>query len=461
MVLTLYNTLGRKKQEFTPLADKEVNMYNCGPTVYDYAHIGNLRAYIFVDILRRVLEWNDYEVHQVMNITDVGHLVGDGDAGEDKMTRALKRSGEPLTRESMKELGKFYAETFKDDLASLNIKKPDRMPVASDHIKEDIALVETLKKKGYTYTTSDGVYFDTTKVKDYGKLAGSQLPDEEEYTRISPNPEKKNVRDFALWKFNDKLGWDSPVLGRGFPGWHIECSAMAMKYLGETLDIHTGGIDHIATHHTNEIAQSESATGKHFSRFWLHNNHLTVDEAKIAKSEGNSIILKTLVEKGYNPLAYRYLALTAHYRTQLNFSWDALDAASNALERLYTIYDETLKEAADGEISEKYIEDFEKAINDDLNTPQALAVMWDMVRDDALSAKDRKVTLLLFDTVLGLKVKNRRSEDIPQEIEQLVRERENAREEKDFEKADDVRKKIEEKGYTVRDTDAGTKIKKQ
>jgi cysteinyl-tRNA synthetase len=297
-MLTFYNTLTRQKEEFVPIRSGQVGMYNCGPTVYDRVHIGNLRAYVFADTLRRVPEYNNYDVTQVINITDVGHLVTDADAGEDKMTKGLRREGLPLTLAGMKQLGARYTEEFIADLAALNIKHPTYLPKASDNIAEDIAIIETLSSKGYTYQTDDGVYFDTTKLSDYGKLAHLQSV-EETTSRLTIGAEstKKNPRDFALWKFDQHLGWKSPF-GQGFPGWHIECSGMSMKYLGETFDIHTGGIDHIPVHHTNEIAQSEAANDKPLAHYWLHVNFLNIDDTKISKSLGNTLTLQELVEHG-------------------------------------------------------------------------------------------------------------------------------------------------------------------
>ncbi|MEX2368801.1 MAG: cysteine--tRNA ligase, partial [Candidatus Paceibacterota bacterium] len=332
--LRLFNTMSREKEVFVPVdPGQPVRMYNCGPTVYNFAHIGNLRAFVFADTLRRTLEANGYEVKQVINITDVGHLVSDGDEGQDKMTKGLEREGLPITLAAMQQLGEKFFTAFKGDLEKLHIKKPSYFPKASEHIKEDIALIEILESKGFTYKTADGIYFATDNLSDYGKLAGKQLTEDDNQARVE-NDEKKNPRDFALWKFNNRLGWKSPW-GQGFPGWHIECSVMSMQYLGESFDIHTGGIDHITVHHTNEIAQSESATGKPMARFWLHNAFLTIEDEKISKSLGNDLYLSSIEKQGYSPLTYRYLLLSARYRTQINFSWQALDSANQALQKLY------------------------------------------------------------------------------------------------------------------------------
>lgn len=454
--MQLYNTLTRKKEVFEPI-EETVRVYSCGPTVYDYVHIGNLRSFLMWDILRRTLEYNGYGVMHVMNITDVGHLVSDGDTGEDKMTKGLRREGMEITRENMLKLARKYEEAFKEDLSSLNVLTPSLFPRASEHIEEDINIVETLEKKGFTYTISDGVYFDTTKDPGYGKLAGGVSEDDElaEHTRIGVNREKKNPRDFALWKLNDSLGWNSPW-GKGFPGWHIECSAMSEKHLGLPFDIHTGGIDHVAVHHTNEIAQTENARGTEMARFWIHNNFINIDDDKIAKSKGNTILLADIADKGYSPLAYRYLLLSGHYRTQMNFTWDALESASNALNRLLNFIN-TLDEET--EINDSYKEKFLGALNDDLNTPRALAVIWDLVRDDSIESGEKKATLLDFDRVLGLSLSSKKKEiEIPHNVKELVDAREKAREEKEFKKADEIRESIEELGYTVLDTPEGTKI---
>lgn len=453
--LTLFNTLRREFEIFKPLdPDGPVRMYNCGPTVYDYQHIGNLRAYVFVDTLRRALEVNGYEVKQIINITDVGHLVSDGDTGEDKMTKGLKKEGLEVNLENMKQLGEKYADIFKADLEKLHVKKPHAFPKASEFIEADIEFVEALVEKGYTYTTSDGVYFDTTKREDYGKLAGGIAADDELETRVD-NDEKKNPRDFAVWKFDEKLGWDSPF-GRGFPGWHIECSVMSYEYLGESFDIHTGGVDHIAVHHTNEIAQSEAATGQPMARFWLHNDFITINDDKISKSVGNTLYLKSLIDRGFDPLAYRYLLLTARYRTQMNFSWEALEAAQNTLTKLYR--HSIAGDANRGTINDVYWQQFMTAINDDLNTPEALAVVWNMIGDDEVSDNDQAATLLAFDEVLGLDLASIPHVEVPKEVQELVKQRQKARQEDDFETADTLRAQIREYGFVVNDTEEGYEI---
>lgn len=457
-MLKLTNTLGGKKETFKPIKPKVVCMYNCGPTVYDYAHIGNLRSYVFADILRRTLEFDGYSVKQVVNITDLGHLSSDADEGEDKMTKGLKREGKPLTLEAMKELASFYADRFNEDLHDLNIERPTVEPKASEHIAEDIDLIKRLEEKGFIYKTSDGLYFDTAKDSDYGKLGKIQLNADEDISRIGPNKEKKNQKDFAVWKFNDKLGFPSPW-GKGFPGWHIECSAMSMKYLGETFDIHTGGIDHISIHHNNEIAQSESATGKPYVHYWLHNAFLVIEGGKMAKSEGNFIRLQTLKDKGVSPLSYRYWLLTGRYNTPMTFSWEALEAAQNAYNKLK----ERLQEFGNEKSStnKEYLKKFTNKINDDLDTPAALALVWEVLADKNLSDADKKTTVLEFDKVLGLNLATIKTETISTDIQKLADEREAARKKKDWKKSDDLRAEIENKGYTIKDTDTGPKISRK
>jgi cysteinyl-tRNA synthetase len=445
-MIRLSNTLSKELEEFTPLHPKQVSMYHCGPTVYDYAHIGNLRAYVFADTLRRVMEFAGFSVTQVINITDIGHLVSDNDDGEDKMTKALKREGKPLTLSAMREIANFYFETFKKDLEALNIKTPHHFPFASDHIKEDITLIETLISKGFAYSISDGIYFDTTKDTHYGKLGG--ITEDAEHSRISTNSEKKNFRDFALWKFNEELGFEAPF-GKGFPGWHIECSAMSMKYLGETFDIHTGGIDHIPVHHNNEIAQSESATGKPFAQYWLHNAFVTMESFK---------------EKNILPIAYRYWLLQARYSTPIHFSWNALESAQNAYIKVMKVY-KTLPDG--GEVDEKYIARLKEYVEDDLDTPKSLALLWELLKDINISHQNKKATMIVFDSVLGLNIKHLSSittfteqkiENLPQNIQDLIAKREEARTNKDFKASDEIREQLSDLGYNVEDSEHGPKI---
>ncbi len=459
-MLKLHNTLTGTLEEFKSISDGKALMYNCGPTVYNYAHIGNLRSYVFADTLRRTLQYLGYEVTQVINITDVGHLSDDGDEGEDKMTKALKRLGKPMTTSAMREVADLYFEEFKKDLRKLHIELPTYFPFASDHLVEDMKLVETLIEKGFAYKTSDGIYFDTEKDPHYGKL-GQLTPISDEQSRIGMNSEKKNPRDFALWKFNNELGYES-ALGRGFPGWHIECSAMAMKYLGETFDIHTGGIDHIPVHHNNEIAQSESATGKPFAHYWMHNGFVNVESGKMAKSEGNFLSLQTLQERNFLPLAYRYWLLQARYSTQVNFTFEALEAAQQAYKKLV----KTWQQLPDGGTSSKHhIDTFQSFIEDDLDTAKSLALIWELLKDDSVVAADKKTTIAEFDKVLGLNISKQPIESaggIKVEDEHLVSEllakRVEARKHKDFKTSDEMRDALAKLGYKIEDKPEGTII---
>lgn len=452
--LRLFNTLTREIEPFVPLHPGTVGMYCCGPTVYQYAHTGNLRTYIFEDILRRVLEQNNYVVHHVMNITDVGHLTDDADSGEDKLERSAKES-----ETSAFVLAKKYTDAFFEDLKLLNIEMPHQTPKATEHIAEQIALIRRLEEQGYTYRITDGIYFDTAKFPSYGKLTGQNKADLKEGARVAVNPEKRNSTDFALWKFSPQgvqrqMQWDSPW-GVGFPGWHIECSAMSMKYLGETFDIHTGGIDHIPVHHTNEIAQSEAATGKQFVRYWLHGEFLRLEKDRMGKSEGNALTLATLKERGYPPLAFRYLVLNTHYRKPLSFSFTALAAAQTALMGLYDKI-RVMAEPAVG--CAEYEERFHDAVNEDLNTPKALGILWEMMQSDyPEGAKHR--TLLVFDKVLGLGLSDVKPTTVPKSVMDIVQERERARQQRKFGRSDQLRIDIEAMGYVVEDTAEGPVVK--
>ncbi len=459
-MLKLYNTLTRKKEVFKPIKKREVRLYTCGPTVYWFAHIGNLRTYLFEDILKRVLEYNGYKVKHVMNITDVGHLVSDQDVGEDKIMVAAKRE-----KKSAKEIARFYEREFKKDLKLLNIKPPTIWVRATETIKDQIELIKVLEKKGFTYKTEDGIYFDTSKLKKYGRLWPKEmkiLPG----ARVEMVPGKKNPTDFALWKFTKErkeMVWDSPW-GRGFPGWHTECVVMSKKFLGVPFDIHCGGVDHILIHHTNEIAQAEAAWGKILARFWLHGEFLEVEGKKMSKSFGNIFTLGDLINQGYNPLAYRYFCLGAHYRSKLNFTFEVLKASQNALNGIYDkiaqikpkIFEKNLK----SEISKKYKKKFLQAINDDLNTPRAIALMWELIGDEKISKQEKYSLLLEFDKVFGLGFEKIKKPKVPTEIRKLVREREEYRKRGEFEKADKIREKIKELGWWVEDTKEGPKIKK-
>jgi len=443
-MLKLYNTLTRKKEAFKPIKNKEVGMYSCGPTVYDFAHIGNLRAYIFSDILRRYFEYLGLKVKNVMNLTDV----------DDK---TIKRSREEGIK--LKELTQKYEKAFLEDIRSLNIIKPNIMPRATEHIKEMVALIKGLLKKGYAYKTEDGIYFSIKKFRDYGKLARIDFSKLKQTERMKKDIyEKEETRDFALWKFwtqeDGNVFWETEI-GKGRPGWHIECSAMSMKYLGESFDIHTGGVDLVFPHHQNEIAQSEAATGKKFVNYWLHNEWLLVDGKKMSKSLGNFYTLRSIMEKGFKPLSLRYLYLSNHYRSQLNFTLENLKNAQNSYERLKNIVKE-LK--YDGKVNEEYLRDFEKAMDQDLETSKALQVLWTLVRDE--KAQGKVETIGKMDEVLGLKLLEKEKIKVPAEIQQLVDEREKARENKNFKLSDELRQKMKEKGWWVDDTPEGPKVKK-
>ncbi|MDD4995393.1 MAG: cysteine--tRNA ligase [Patescibacteria group bacterium] len=460
-MLQLYNTLTRKKDEFVPIKNKAVGLYTCGPTVYDFAHLGNLRTYIFEDILKRVLKFNGFRVRHVMNVTDVGHLVSDADEGEDKMMKALNREKLEPSVASLKKLADKYFEIFKKDISELNILEPDVWCKATGHIKEQINLIETLVQKGFAYETADGIYFNTSKLKDYGKLSGQAREELEPGARVALNPEKRNPTDFALWMkavgkhASHLMRWPS-LWGDGFPGWHIECSAMSRKYLGQPFDIHCGGIDHVSIHHTNEIAQSEAAYGTPLANFWLHGEFLTVAEGKMAKSSGTFITLEEVVKKKICPLAYRYLCLTAQYRSKLNFTWESLKAAESALVALSA---ESQYWKKPTKPNAEWMEKFTQAINDDLDMPRAIALLWYVVktRDDGSKA----ATVLEFDKIFGLGLKGcvAKPPKIPASVKKLVRERERARESREFAQADSLRGEIEKAGFTVEDTADGAVIR--
>jgi len=456
MTLKLYNTLTRKKEIFKPIK-KIVGMYCCGLTVYNYAHIGNLRAYIFEDILKRTLLYNKYKVKHVMNITDVGHLTSDEDSGEDKIEKAAKKE-----HKKPKQIANFYTKAFLNDLKQVNIIKPDIICKATEHIKDMINLIKKIEKNGFTYTGKNGnIYFDTSKVKDYGKLAKLKLEDQKTKEQ---DPNKKNQRDFVLWfsetgsKFKGHLQlWDSPW-GKGWPGWHIECSAMSIKYLGEQFDIHCGGEDHISIHHPNEIAQSEAATGKKpWVKYWLHNNFLIM-KGKMSKSKGNFIRLQNLIEEGYSPMDFRYFILTAHYRSQLAFKKEALEGAKNSLSNLKNKIKEIKEKQNSNKTNlDKYKKQFLKEINNDLNTPKALSVLWAVIKDKKLGNKEKLILIKDFDKVLGLKLLEFKKETISKEIKDLIKKRGKARKEKDYKLADKIRLDLEEKGIILEDSKTGVK----
>jgi len=464
MQLKLYNTLTRKKEVFKPIKNNYVGIYSCGPTVYWYQHIGNLKAYIFSDILKRILTYNDYKVKHIINITDVGHLTSDADTGEDKMIKGVKREGFALTKESIFKLAEIYTNQFKEDLKKLNIISPKKWTKATEHIKEQIELIKKIEKNGYVYIGKEtgNVYFDTTKFKDYGKMAKLKLKKLKPGARIEVDPDKKNPRDFILWftikgsKFKGHiLKWKSPW-GEGWPGWHIECSAMSIKYLGEIFDIHTGGEDHIPVHHTNEIAQSEAATGKKFVNYWMHESFLTFKGEKISKSKGGPYTLTELEKIGFNSLDYRYLNLTTHYHKPLNFSLKNLDSAKNSYERLKNIISE-IKD--DKKINKEYLEEFEEMINDDLNTGKALQVLWKLVRDE--KAQGKLKTIKKMDSVFGLNLLKKEKIKIPSDVKKFAEEREKLRKGKNWKKADELREKIGKLGYVIEDKEKGYVLKKK
>jgi len=473
--MKLYNTLTRKKEEIVPLEDDLIRMYTCGPTVYNYAHIGNLKMYVFEDTLKRALMYVGFKVKHVMNITDVGHLTSDSDTGEDKMELGAKRE-----HKSAWEIADFYTKSFFRDTDALNIIRPDFTPRATETIQDQIELIRRIEKNGYTYRTGDGIYFDTSKLKDYGKLARLKKESLKAGARVEMVEGKKNPTDFALWKFSPKdqkrqMEWDSPW-GKGFPGWHIECSAMSMKYLGKTFDIHCGGIDLIPVHHTNEIAQSIAATGKEPVKCWVHGEFLIMGKEKMAKSAGGFLTLQSLTEQGIDPLAYRMFCLSAHYRSQLMYDVNAVRSAQTGLARMREFMDRLrdVKEPKSKASMDKILESakmgFRKHIEDDLNTPKALALLSDFMRDvnslidrNALGKEDASrifEMMLDFDMVLGLKLGEIKEEKVPDEIAMLVRQREEYRERKMFKESDQIRIKLKELGWEVSDTPKGPKVKK-
>jgi cysteinyl-tRNA synthetase len=458
--MKLYNTLSRKIEAFEPLKPPRVGIYICGPTVYDYAHLGHSRTYVNSDILVRTLKWLDFEPYVVMNITDVGHLTSDSDTGEDKLEKQAKKEAKPILA-----IARFYTDDFWRMRHALNIWDPDKVTPATQYIPEMIELVKKLEAKGFTYKTADGIYFDTSKLSDYGKLARLDLAGMKAGWRVDKNPHKKHPADFALWKFavpeeKRQLEWDSPWGQHSFPGWHIECSAMSMKYLGESFDIHTGGVDHIPIHHTNEIAQSEAATGKPFVRYWFHSNFLEINGEKMSKSLGNFIRLEDVVKKGYDPVALRYLFLTAHYRTKMNFTWDALTAAAEAYARLKamiagwqavkertTLSPEKLQKVQD------FSRQFRAAVETDLNLPQALAVVWEMAKSN-IPHQDKWELISDWDQILGLGLRAVKPPAMTAEIKQLLWRREELRRRRQWAKADKLRQVLIDKGYKIEDKHA-------
>lgn len=483
MDIHLFNSRSHKLELFEPIAADQVGIYTCGPTVYGYAHLGNLRSYLFADGLRRTLEYLGFATKHVMNITDVGHLTNDDDEGEDKVELAAKKEGKTAW-----EIASFYTDAFLADTAQLNILKPHIISKATAHIPEQIALIEQLEAKGYTYQIADGVYFDTSKFEGYGPMSGQPLEDLLSGARVEPNPDKRNPADFALWKLSDGAGdtsevnglvssevkeahphrqmeWDSPW-GVGFPGWHIECSAMSTKYLGQPFDIHTGGVDHLFPHHTDEIAQSEAAAGVPLANYWLHGEFMTVGNAKMAKSIGNTYTLQDAIDRGYEPLAFRYLMLGVHYRKPINFTWESLSSAQQGLNNLRALVRQLPSPSGDtsevnglvsSEVKEDEIEqEFRSRIADDLGLPQALALLWEVLKSQR-SDSQKAAAVAQWDQVLGLGLATElgRQEEIPADVETLAQQREQARQAGDYQKADQLRQHIEEAGYTVRDTANG------
>jgi cysteinyl-tRNA synthetase len=483
--LEFYNTLSGELEKFVPL-NHLVKMYNCGPTVYAEQHVGNLRGALLADITRRALEAWGYKVQHVSNITDVGHLVSDSDEGEDKVEAQAKKEGRKA-----QEIAKEYTDLFFKDLGALGIDLSKvSFPKASAHIKEQIALIQALEEKGYTYSTSDGIYFNTAKFPAYGKLGNLNLGGQIEGARVEENLEKKNPHDFALWKLSPeykKKGekrqqeWRSPW-GVGFPGWHIECTAMIFKLLGKQIDIHMGGIDLIPIHHNNEIAQAEAATGKEFVKYWMHNEFITIEGKKVSKSLGNTVYLHNLVDRGLSPMSLRYWYLTAHYRTPMNFTWEAIEGADTALAKLRRAFLElesqkgsvlvqkgsTLKSPElRSNLADTFLDNFYEAIANDLDTPRAIALIWELVKDTAVSPVQKRHWLLEADNILGLgladrglvnKLKVVKGSDVPTEVQTLLAKREEARKNKNFASADLLRDKIEALGYELKDTPKGAEI---
>ena len=454
--MKLYNTLTRKKEEFAPLDGKTVRMYSCGPTVYNFAHIGNMRTYIFMDILRRTLRYEGYKVKGVMNITDVGHLLSDADEGEDKMEKAAKEQ-----RKSPYEIADFYTKVFFDDLKKLNIGKPELTPKATEHIREMLDFVYTLCEKGYGYETSDGIYFDISKFPAYGQLSGINLEEQKAGARVEVNDEKRSPFDFAIWKKAPKehiMQWDSRW-GKGYPGWHIECSAMSKKYLGEVFDIHTGGVDHIPIHHENEIAQSYGYSGKNPAKFWMHGEFMLVNNGKMSKKLGNTYLVSQLEEMGYSPMCFRYFCLNTHYRKKLNFTFEGMDGAKTAYARLCALvakHREGENDVSDEKLA-AYRKEFEEDVTDDLNVPGAMGVLWTMLKEPA----SRKIYALALemDKIFGLKLDEAKAEEVkeefPAEITAIATARAAARAAKDWGKSDELRAKLDELGYAVKDTKEG------
>ena len=459
MDIYFYNTLTKQKDLFKPIEEGKVKIYSCGPTVYKDATIGNMRTNLLNDTLRRVLKYNGYELKHVMNITDVGHLVSDGDEGEDKMLKSAREE-----HKSPLEIAEHYTKLFFRDLERLNIETPEVVCKATDHIKEMLEMVQKIMKNGYAYETSTAIYFDVSKLDKYGILSGINLNDQKAGARVDIDPEKRNPYDFALWikaPANHLMKWDSPW-GPSYPGWHIECSAMSTKYLGEEFDIHTGGIDLVPTHHENEIAQNKGACGKNPAHYWIHGEYLLINGGKMSKSLGNTYLIDDIIARGYSPLAYRLFNYSCHYRGKLNFTWEGIESANTSLIRLREGYQKHLNGNSD--ISDEIIADmenrFHQAINDDMNMPLALSVVWEAGKYPEKSPKLAQL-LKKFDTVLGIKIDEVQETKIPQEILDLVEERKQARSDKNWSESDRLRDLIAEKGYIVKDMKDGTEVLKK
>ena len=465
MKVKLYNTLTRKEEDFTPLVGNEVRIYSCGPTVYSYAHIGNFRSYIFMDNLRRVLKYNGYSLKHVMNITDVGHLESDADEGEDKMEKAAKKENK-----SPYEIAEFYTKAFFKDMEKLHIERPEIIAKATEHIPDMLEFAKEIVKNGYGYETSTAIYFDVSKLDKYPVLSNRNIEEQIAGARVDVDPEKRNPYDFAIWikaPKNHIMKWDSPW-GLSYPGWHLECSAMSRKYLGEEFDIHTGGVDHIPTHHENEIAQSKGAFGKIPARIWMHVEFLQIDGGKMSKSLGNVYTISQLEEKGIEALAYKLFCYTAHYRTKLNFTFEGAAASQKALNRLREAFvkHNNGNDNVDDELIQKSKNKFLDAINDDLNMPLAMSTVWELARND-LKSKKISDLLLDFDRVLGLDLKNsekyleeQNKVELPDEIADLLEKRKKARKEKNWQLSDEIRDVLKEKGYIVKDTKEGMTVEK-
>lgn len=464
-MLKVYNTLTRKKEEFKELNAGSVTMYSCGPTVYNYAHIGNLRTYIFMDLLRRVLKYDGYGIKGVMNITDVGHLTSDGDSGEDKMSKTAREQ-----QKSPYEIAEFYTSVFYNDLAKLNIGKPEIIAKATDHIDDMIDYVQRLIDAGFAYEISDGIYFDISKFPKYGQLSRLDLEEQIAGARVELNTEKRNPQDFAVWKKaepNHIMQWQSPW-GMGYPGWHIECSAMSQKYLGKVFDIHSGGVDHIPVHHENEIAQNEALTGQKSVDYWMHGEFMLVNNGKMSKSLGNTYTVSQLEEKGYSPLVFRYFCLNAHYRKKLNFTFEGMDAAKTSFERLMGALSahSVGRAAVCSEKLDSYRAEFEEAINDDINIPMALGVLWKMIKEPAcahvyeLALKMDEIFGLSFDKAREYVLEMNKQESVPQEVTELAELRKSAKAAKDWTEADRLRGEIAALGYNIKDTKEGYEITK-